>query len=62
MDAPLGLMKEFREKGYALTCCSLPRSDVVCTLQDEDETYIKQWSENFESGGVGWGGVLLDED
>lgn len=62
MDAPLGLLKEFREKNYALTCCSFPRSDLICELQDEDETYIKQWSEGFEGGGIEWGGLLLDED
>ena len=62
MDAPLGLLKEFREKRYALTCCALPRSDLVCELQDEDETYVKQWSEGFEGGGVEWGGFLPDDD
>jgi len=62
MDAPLGLLKEFRDKNYALTCCSFPRSDLICELQDEDETYIKQWSEGFEGGGVEWGGFFLDED
>ena len=61
-DAPLGLMKELRDQGYALSCCSFPRSDIVCELQAEDEMFIKQWSDYFESGGVEWGGVFLDED
>lgn len=51
-----------QKRGYALSCCSLPRSDVVCTLQDEDEVYIKQWGETFESGGVEWGGFLPEDD
>jgi hypothetical protein len=34
----------------------------VCQLQDEDEMYIKQWSEGFEGGGKEWGGVFMDED
>ena len=62
MDAPLGLLKELRSKGYALTCCAYPKSDLVCELQDEDETFVKQWSEGFEGGGVEWGGFFLDED
>jgi ferredoxin len=62
MDAPLGLLKDFRQQGYALSCCTYPRSDIVCELQDEDEMYIKQWSESFEGGGVEWGGVFMDED
>ena len=33
MDAPLGLLKDFREQGYALMCCAYPRSDIVCELQ-----------------------------
>lgn len=61
-DAPLGLLKELREKGYCLTCATYPRSDLVIELQDEDETFIKQWSEGFEGGGVEWGGFFLDED
>jgi hypothetical protein len=55
MDAPLGLLKEFREKNYMLTCCAYPKSDIVCELQDEDETYIKQWADGFEGGGIEWG-------
>ena len=62
MDAPLGLLKDFRDKDFALTCCSYPRSDIVCVLQDEDEMYVRQWSEGFEGGGVEWGGFFLDED
>lgn len=61
-DAPLGLLKDFREKGYCLTCATYPRSDLILELQDEDETFIKQWSEGFEGGGVEWGGVFMDED
>jgi len=62
MDAPLGLLKEMRDDGYALSCCSYPRSDIVCTLQDEDEMYIKQWAEGFEGGGTEWGGFLPEDD
>ena len=62
MDAPLGLLKDFRDQGYALTCCSYPTSDIVCELQDEDEMFIRQWSEGFEGGGKEWGGFFLDED
>ena len=62
MDAPLGLLKDFRDQGYALTCCSYPRSDLTLELQDEDEMFIKQWSEGFEGGGVDGGGFFLDED
>jgi ferredoxin len=36
MDTPLGLLKEMQKKGYALSCCSYPRSDIVCSIQDED--------------------------
>lgn len=39
-----------------------PRSDMVIELQDEDEMYVKQWSEGFEGGGVQWGGFLPDDD
>ena len=49
-------------KGYCLTCATYPRSDLVLELQDEDETFIKQWSEGFEGGGVEWGGVFMDKD
>ena len=47
MDTPLGLLKEMRDQGYALSCCSYPRSDIVCILQNEDEVYIRQWAEGF---------------
>jgi hypothetical protein len=30
-------------------------------MQTEDETYQKQWGEDFERGGVEWGGVFIDE-
>jgi ferredoxin len=62
MDTPLGLLKDMRNKGYALSCCSYPRSDLVCELQSEDEMYIRQWSEGFEGGGVEWGGFLPEDD
>eukprot|EP00607_Mallomonas_marina_P004870 CAMPEP_0182436232 /NCGR_PEP_ID=MMETSP1167-20130531/80460_1 /TAXON_ID=2988 /ORGANISM="Mallomonas Sp, Strain CCMP3275" /LENGTH=74 /DNA_ID=CAMNT_0024628187 /DNA_START=466 /DNA_END=690 /DNA_ORIENTATION=+ len=62
MDSPLGLSKELRQSGYALSCCTYPKSDIVCELQDEDEVYVKQWGSTFEGGGVEWGGVFLDED
>lgn len=62
MDAPLGLLKELRGANYGLLCCAMPRSDVVVELQDEDEMYVRQWSDGFEGGGVEWGGVFLDED
>lgn len=62
MDAPLGLLKDMRNQGYALSCCALPRSDVTCVIQEEDFTYIKQWGEGFEGGGKVWGGFLPDED
>lgn len=62
LDSALGLLKDMREEGYSLSCCSFPRSDIVCELQREDEMYIKQWSEGFEGGGVEWGGFLPDED
>eukprot|EP01031_Cornospumella_fuschlensis_P022278 gene22278-27241_t len=62
MDTPLGLLKDFRKEGYALSCCAYPKSDIVCELQDEDEMYVKQWAEGFEGGGVVWGGVLPEDD
>ena len=62
MDAPLGLLKELRDEGYTLTCCTMPRSELVLELQDEDETFIRQWSDGFEGGGVEWGGFFPDED
>lgn len=58
----LGLMKEMRQKGYALLCVSYPRSDVECTLQDEDEVYVQQFGDSFEQGGVEWGGILPEEE
>ena len=41
---------------YIQTIASIayPRSDMVIELQDEDEMYVKQWSEGFE--GVGCSG------
>lgn len=62
MDAPLGLLKELREEGYTLTCCTYPKSDMVLEMLEEDQIFIKQWSEGFEGGGVEWGGFLPEED
>jgi hypothetical protein len=62
-DAPLGLLKEFRDAGFVLTCCSYPSKDnIVLELQSEDKMYIKQWGESFEGGGKEWGGFFMDED
>ena len=62
-DAPLGLLKEFRDAGFVLTCCSYPsRDNLVLELQTEDNMYIRQWSEGFEGGGKEWGGFFMDED
>lgn len=61
-DEALGLLKEMRSKGYALLCVSYPRSDIECTLQDEDEVYVAQFGSSFEKGGVEWGGVLPEDD
>lgn len=61
MDAPLGLLKDMRNENV-ITCCAYPRSDIVITLQEEDEMYIRQWSEGFEGGGTEWGGFLPDDD
>lgn len=58
----LGLLKEMRQRGYALLCVSYPESDIDCTLQDEDEVYIEQFGSTFESGGVEWGGVMPEEE
>lgn len=63
MDAPLGLLKDFRKDGFVLTCCAYPTTDnLVLQMQSEDNMYIKQWSEGFEGGGVEWGGFLPDDD
>jgi ferredoxin len=59
-DEALGLLRQMRDKKYALLCVSYPRSDVVCELQDEDEVYLQQFGDSFESGGVEWGGVMAD--
>lgn len=58
----LGLLKELRQQGYALLCVSYPTRDIDCTLQDEDEVYVKQFGSSFESGGVEWGGVMPEDD
>jgi ferredoxin len=62
MESALGIAKELKEEGYALTCCSYPRSDLVLSLINEDEVYIRQWGSTFEGGGVEWGGLLPEED
>lgn len=36
-DGALGLLKDLKQEGYALMCCSYPKSDLVVELQDEDE-------------------------
>ncbi len=61
-EEALGLLKEMRNRGYALLCVSYPRSDIVCELQEEDEVYLEQFGNSFEGGGVEWGGVMPDED
>ena len=43
MDTPLGLLKELRDDGYALTCCSYPKSDIDCSLLNEDEVYFEHY-------------------
>jgi len=50
-EEALGLMKDLREQGYALLCVSYPESDLVATLQDADEVYVKQFGNSFEAGG-----------
>ncbi|CAM9671531.1 unnamed protein product [Pylaiella littoralis] len=60
-EGALGLLKDLKRDGYALTCCSYPKSDLVVQLQEEDDVYMKQFGNDFE-GGVEWGGVFLDED
>ncbi|KAG5189812.1 ferredoxin [Tribonema minus] len=62
MEGGLGLLKDLRRDGWTLTCCSYATTDVTLQLQDEDEVYLKQWGETFESGGVEWGGFLPEED
>lgn len=37
MENALGLLKDLKREGYALTCCSLPLSDLTLELQSEDE-------------------------
>lgn len=36
-EGALGLLKELKQEGYALTCCSYAKSDLVMELQEEDE-------------------------
>lgn len=36
-EGALGLLKDLRQEGYILTCCSYPKSDLVLEVQDEDE-------------------------
>lgn len=39
-EGALGLLKELRQQGYALTCCSYPKSDLVVQLQEEDDVSL----------------------
>lgn len=36
-EGALGLLKNLKRDGYALTCCSYPKSDLVLQLQEEDD-------------------------
>lgn len=36
-EGALGLLKNLKQEGYALTCCSYPKSDLVLQLQEEDD-------------------------
>lgn len=45
-----------------MTCCSLPQSDLILQMQDEDEVYIKQFGDSFAKEGVEWGGFLIEDD
>lgn len=36
-EGALGLLKALKQEGYALSCCSYPKSDLVVELQDEDD-------------------------
>jgi ferredoxin len=62
MEGSLGLLKDLRQEGWILSCCTLPKSDLRLELQEEDEVYVRQWSEGFEGGGVEWGGFLPEDD
>ncbi|CAM9162850.1 unnamed protein product [Choristocarpus tenellus] len=62
MEGALGLLKDMKKRGYALTCCAYPKSDLTLELQDEDEVYVMQWGDSFEGGGVEWGGFLPEEE
>ena len=39
-EGALGLVKDLRQEGYTLTCCSYPISDLVLELQEEDEVSL----------------------
>ncbi|CAN0203844.1 unnamed protein product, partial [Laminaria digitata] len=39
-EGALGLLKELKQEGYALTCCSYPKSDLVVQLQEEDDVSL----------------------
>ncbi|GJQ11893.1 hypothetical protein GpartN1_g3684.t1 [Galdieria partita] len=58
----LGLLKEMKNKRYALLCVSYPKSDVEVVLQEEDEVYRRQFGDSFESGGVEYGGIIPEDD
>ncbi|CAM9872433.1 unnamed protein product, partial [Hapterophycus canaliculatus] len=49
-EGALGLLKNLKQEGYALSCCSYPRSDLVLQLQEEDDVYMKQFGDDFEAG------------
>lgn len=36
-EGALGLLKNLKQDGYALSCCSYPKSDLVLQLQEEDD-------------------------
>jgi ferredoxin len=62
LEGGLGLLKDLKREGYTLLCCSYATSDLTVQLQDEDEVYLRQWGDTFESGGVEWGGFIPEED
>lgn len=39
-EGALGLLKDLKQEGYALTCCSYPKSDLVVRLQEEDDVSL----------------------
>ena len=57
----MGLSPKLKEKGYALSCVSYPRSDLEVETQDEDEVYELQFGRYFARGKVRFG-LPLDEE